>query len=352
MSARKLNVKNHAFLISIRAKLKLTTTRTSTGRHSRKKSRAWEITQLTSMKNNLMKSKYLIGLIVAIVVVGGLVYLVQNSNKTPAQVSSGQDEEVIVDNPTYEHIHSVFRIPTDNTILMGAHTGLFKSTDNGKTFVRSQIKSTDSSVNADGEFMNFAYDSTNKILYGGTHDSGLLKSTDFGLTWSKADSGIDGQDIHGLAINPLDTNLIYAFSVNKGLFGTKDGAKSWYKIDDGPKNPNVKGFAYMATLTSMDRNMRKDSSNPNIGYLWAGNGSGLESSFACFCGWTLSQGIPKNTTVYALAVDPLNKSTMLVAEKDGLYRTTDEAKTFTKVSSELKDVGALWFDIQDQKTVF
>ena len=299
-----------------------------------------------------MKSKYLLAIIAGVVVLSGVFYLVSKNNKTPAPVASSEvQEEIVTENSIYEHVHSVFKMP-DNTLLMGTHTGLFKSTDGGKTFARAQIKSTDSSVNVDGEFMNFAYDGKNKILFAGTHDSGLLKSIDFGLTWSKADNGIDGQDIHGLAINPLDTNLIYAYSVNKGLFGTKDGAKSWNKIDDGPKNPNVKGFAYMATLTSMDRNMRKDSSNPNIGYLWAGNGSGLESSFACFCGWTLSQGIPKNTTVYALAVDPLNKSTMLVAEKDGLYRTTDEAKTFTKVSSELKDVGALWFDIQDQKTVF
>jgi len=297
-----------------------------------------------------MKSKYLIGIITATVVIGGLVYLVQNSNKTPAPVSSGQDE-AIAENPTYGHVHSVFRIPTDGTILMGAHAGLYKSTDDGKTFVRAQIKSGDPSVNPNGEFMNFAYDGVNKILYGGTHDSGLLKSTDLGQTWSRADDGIDGQDIHGLAINPLDTNRIYAYSVDKGLFGTQDGAKSWNKIDDGPKNPNVKGFAYMPTLTGMDRNMRREGST-NIGYLWAGNGAGLESSFACFCGWTLSQGIPKNTTVYALAADPLNKSTMLVAEKEGLYQTTDEAKMFTKVRSELKDVGALWFDIENPKTVF
>lgn len=294
-----------------------------------------------------MKSNYLIWGIAAVIVIGGFVYLMQKNNRPLS--SSGQDEEVVSENPTYQHIHSVFKMP-DGTILMGAHTGLFKSNDNGKTFAQTQIKSSDPSINPDGEFMNFAYDATNKVLYAGTHDSGLLKSTDFGLTWSKADSGIDGQDIHGLAINPLDTNRIYAYSVNKGLFGTQDGAKSWNKIDDGPKNPNVKGFAYMPTFTSMDRNMKKEGST-NIGYLWAGTGGGLFSSFACFCGWTADQAIPQSTTIYALAADPLNKSAMLVAEKDGLYQTTDEGKTFTQVSSDLKDVGALWFDIQNPKLV-
>lgn len=299
-----------------------------------------------------MKLKYLIAIVAGVVVLGGIVSFAFNKNSIRVPVAlQQQQEEIIGENSTYQHVHSVFKMP-DGTILMGAHTGLFKSIDEGKTFTPTQIKSTDSSLNVDGEFMNFAYDNKNKILYGGTHDSGLLKSLDFGLTWSKADSGIDGQDIHGLAINPLDTNLIYAYSVNKGLFGTKDGAISWYKIDDGPKNPNVKGFAYMPTLTSMDRNMRKDTSNPNIGYLWSGTGGGLFSSFACFCGWTPAQSIPTSVTVYALAADPLNKNAMLVAQKDGLYRTTDEGKTFTKVSSEPNDVGALWFDIADTKLVF
>lgn len=301
-----------------------------------------------------MKPTYVIAIIAGSIALTGIVYFANGNNKTPPptvlqqqEKAIVQQEEAIAENPIYQHIHSVFKMP-DGTILMGAHTGLFKSADGGKTFTQTKIQSADASVNPDGEFMNFAYDAVNKILYAGTHDSGLLKSTDFGLTWSKADNGINGQDIHGLAINPLDTNLIYAYSVNYGFFGTKDGAKNWYKIDDGPKNPNVKGFAYMPTLTSMDRNMRKEGSS-NIGYLWAGTGGGLFSSFACFCGWNADQAISQSTTVYALAADPLDKRAMLIAEKDGLYRTTDEGHTFKLISAEVKDVGAIWFDITNPK---
>ena len=297
-----------------------------------------------------MKSKYLVAIAAGFVALGGTIYFTSNRSGAPALIASQEQEEAIAENPTYQHIHSVFKVP-DGSILMGAHTGLFKSADGGKTFVRAKITSSDASINPDGEFMNFAYDAKSKILYAGTHDSGLLKSADYGATWSKTDSGIDGQDIHGLAINPLDTNLIYVYSVNKGLFGTKDGAKSWYKIDDGPKNPNVKGFAYMPTLTSMDRNMRKDTSNPNIGYLWAGTGGGLWSSFACFCGWTANPTLSQSTSVYAIATDPYDKRSMLIAEKDGIYRTTDEGQSFTKTASGPGDVGALWFDITNPKLV-
>lgn len=259
-------------------------------------------------------------------------------------------EEQVTQNATYGHIHSLFREPNNGTILMGSHNGLFKSMDNGKTFVRAQIKSSNKDVNPNGEFMNFAYDDKNKILFAGTHDSGLLKSSDFGLTWDKTDEGIDGHDIHGLAINPLDTNRIYAYSVDHGLFGTKDGAKSWYKIDEGPKNPSVRGFTYMATPSSMDRGMKVDKTT-NIGYLWAGTGGGIFSSFACFCGWTLAPSIPSSATVYALAADPINKSAMLLAKRDGLYQTTDEGQSFKQISSEVKNVGAIWFDIANPKLV-
>lgn len=305
-------------------------------------------------KKSTLANPIVILLIVAVILLGGAVlFLSQNKNtaSTNETSTSQTDAEPETNNPTYGHIHSVFRMPTDGTILMGTHNGLFKSIDNGKTFEQAQIKSTDSKVNPDGEFMNFDYDKTNKILYAGTHDSGLLKSTDFGLTWSKTDTGIEGNDIHALAINPLDTNRIYAYSVDKGLFGTKDGAKSWYKIDDGPANPNVKTFAYMATPSSMDRGMKVDKTT-NIGYLWAGTGGGLFSSFACFCGWTPSEGISSSKTVWALATDPVNKSAMLLAQKDGIYQTTNEGKSFTQVSAEVKDVGALWFDIENPKLVF
>ena len=41
-----------------------------------------------------------------------------------------------------------------------------------------------------------------KTIYIGTHEAGVLKSTDGGKTWREAGSGLGGSDIHGLAIDP------------------------------------------------------------------------------------------------------------------------------------------------------
>ncbi len=294
-----------------------------------------------------MKSKYLINIITVAIVLVGFLYLIQRNTKTPTEVSLGDKEEIKIENPTYGHIHSLFRNPTNKTILMGTHQGLFKSVDEGKTFAKVE---TQKEVMAE-DFMNFAFDQNTNTIYAGGHDIGIVKSGDGGLTWSKADSGIKGTDIHALAINPLDTNRLYAFSVDNGVFGTKDGAKSWYRIDDGPTNPSVRAFGYMATPSSMDRSMRTDKTT-NVGYLWAGTGGGLFSSFACFCGWTRTNSISDNATIYTLVPDPVNQSRMLAGTRDGIWQTNDEGQTFTKVNLNIVDVAAIVFDLSDPRIVF
>ncbi|MBI2443020.1 MAG: hypothetical protein HYV40_03900 [Candidatus Levybacteria bacterium] len=270
----------------------------------------------------------------------------KTANSTSVSTTSQMDTESETENATYGHVHALFELP-DKTLLMGTHHGLFKSGDDGKTFTKVAIKGD---VNSD-DFMNFAYDQTNKILYAGGHDVGVVKSTDGGTTWTKIDSGIKGTDIHALAINPLDSNRLYAFSVDNGLFGSKDGAKTWYRIDDGPINPSVRAFGYMATPSSMDRGMKTDKTT-NIGYLWAGTSGGLYSSFACFCGWTKTNGISDNATIYTLAPDPVNKSTMFAGTKDGIFKTTDEGKIFNKMESGITDVSAITFDFDNPEILY
>lgn len=296
-----------------------------------------------------MNKQTIISVALAVLVTAGISYFLFADYPSVPKEQNATQTAVETENSKYDHIHSVFKRP-DGTILMGAHTGAFESTDGGNTFERFPIESSDSYVNPGDKLMNFAYDSTNKVLFAGTHDSGLLKSADFGRTWEKSDTGIDGRDIHGLAMNPLDPSRIYVYSVGYGLYGTDDGGAEWYKMDDGPKNPQVNNFTYLPTITSMDTNAEREDST-QVGYLLAATGGGLHYSFACFCGWSVSEAIPTSETIYTLAADPLERDAMLLARKDGLYRTTDAGETFSLVSAELKDIGALWFDLENPKIV-
>lgn len=291
-------------------------------------------------------------ILVGILVLGGILMVSnklnapQNSATSTKNTALYTQEGSAIEDAMYGHVHSLFLNSSDNTLLMGTHQGVFKSTDGGKTFTKVDLKGD---INAD-DFMNFAYDQNNKILYAGGHGVGVVKSTD-GITWTKTDSGIRGTDIHALAINPLDSNRLYAFSVDNGVFGTKDKARSWYRIDDGPTNPSVRAFGYMATPSAMDRSMRTDKTT-NIGYLWAGTSGGLYSSFACFCGWSKTTGISDNATIHTLASDPVNRSAMFAGTKDGIFKTTDEGKTFTKINSDISNVAAIAVDESNPKMLY
>lgn len=302
---------------------------------------------------SLLKQPLVIGLVIAVVVLGGgVLYLLSknstnNSSASEANQAQMRSDTETVSNPQYGQVHALFKVPGADTMVMGTHKGLFQSVDYGKTFSKVEAKGVMEGM----EFMNFAYNPTTKTLFAGGHDLGVVKSMDNGVTWEKTDSGINGKDIHALAINPLDTKRIYAFSAGMGVFGSKDNGKTWKRIDDGPTNPSVRSFGYMGTASPMDRSMGTDKTT-NIGYLWAGTGGGVFSSFACFCGWTKTDGISSNATVYTLAPDPVNKSSMLAGTKDGIYKTTDEGKTFTQINKDIKNVSAITFDEENQTTVY
>lgn len=295
----------------------------------------------------------MIALVIGVVVLGGAVlFLLQNNksnNSSTSQATQAQThtETETSSNLTYGQVHALFKVPGTETFLMGTHKGLFQSTDAGKTFTKVDAKGVMEGM----EFMSFAYDPMTKILFAGGHDLGVVKSMDNGVSWEKADEGINGKDIHALAINPVDTKRVYAFSAGMGVFGSQDSGKSWNRIDDGPANPSVRSFGYMGIASPMDKSMGTDKTT-NIGYLWAGTGGGVFSSFACFCGWTKTEGISSNATVYTLAPDPVNKSSMLAGTKDGIYKTTDEGKAFKQINKDIKNVAAITFDPENQSTVY
>jgi len=290
----------------------------------------------------IMNSKIYVAIIAAlVVVVGGLGVVLLQKRVAPVATLAQAEDMGVVENTTYGHVHALFRIPGTGTILLGTHNGLFKSADEGKTFV-------DAKPGIMGEFMSFAYDAKNKVIYAGGHGLGVVKSSDNGATWQSTDIGIKGNDIHALALNALDPNRLYAFSVDHGVFGSKDGAKSWNRIDDGPSNSSVRSFGYLATPSPMDRNMKTDATT-NIGYLWAGTGGGLYSSFACFCGWTKDAAFADTATIYAIVPDPSNQSAMLIGTKEGIFRTGDEGKTFQKVEGDIQNMAAITFDVSNPR---
>jgi photosystem II stability/assembly factor-like uncharacterized protein len=171
--------------------------------------------------------------------------------------------------PVFEHVHALALDSSGQMLFLGAHTGLFRSDDRGRSWKRAQISAKHSHL----DVMSVTPDPREPTtIYVGTHEAGVFKSTDGGSTWKQANSGLGGMDVHGLAIDPSAPSKLHAAVREKGegVFRTTDAGGKWTRVDDGPDG-EVKILSSVNIPTGMG----------GI-FLYAGTSTGLQRSPDCF----------------------------------------------------------------------
>jgi len=68
------------------------------------------------------------------------------------------------------------------------------------------------------------------VLLAGT-EAGLYRTGDGGDTWALVDSPMNDLQIWALAIDPTNTDTVYAGTCPSALFRTRDGGESWQELD-------------------------------------------------------------------------------------------------------------------------
>lgn len=171
--------------------------------------------------------------------------------------------------PNFGHIHALAADSSGQTVFLGAHTGLFRSGDHGRSWRKVSV----SNKHAHLDVMDIALDPREpKTIYVATHEAGVLKSTDGGKTWREVNSGLQGLDVHGLAIDPNVPTTLHAAVREKGdgVYRTTDGGGKWTRVDDGPEG-EVKVL----------KSVNLPSGMGGI-FLYAGTSIGLRRSPDCF----------------------------------------------------------------------
>ncbi len=198
------------------------------------------------------------------------------------------------------------------------------------------------------------------IIYMGTGDRdagdaygvGVLKSTDGGITWAEANTGIENLTIGRMIIHPVDPQLLY-IATTGGIFKTTDGAQTWvqqaggnfkevvFKTDDPMTLFASKGGSFYKTVDG--------------GQNWYQVTNGLVAG---------ARGV--------IAVTPANTDVVyfLTTTSDSfkaLYRSTDAGESFTEMSNSPNIMswgcnggsgGQAWYDLDiaadplDENTIF
>ncbi|MEP6922602.1 MAG: glycosyl hydrolase [bacterium] len=156
-----------------------------------------------------------------------------------------------------EHIGRIAIDPKDSSTVYvaaqgplwgpGGDRGLYKTTDNGKTWKKILSISDNTGVTdividpQDPETLYAAAYQRRRhmwTLINGGPESAIYKSTDAGVTWNKLKAGLPTTELGriGLSISPVDSNVIYATveAADKkgGIFRSNDRGGSWERRNE------------------------------------------------------------------------------------------------------------------------
>jgi len=187
-----------------------------------------------------------------------------------------------------------------------------------------------------------------KTLYAGTIGQSIWRSTDIGKTWERASNGIFPEaDIRAIVVDPTDSNILYA-GTEKGVVKTTDGGNMWEHMPSEIDSKEVWSLAIHPT---------------NPGTLFAGTcPSAFYKSTDGAKTWTkldaeLAQeceGIPIIPRVTTIIIDQEDHDTIYAGiEIDGMRLSTDGGKTWDERSEGLSslDIHGLTVVPGEQKTL-
>ncbi|MGI8788851.1 MAG: WD40/YVTN/BNR-like repeat-containing protein [Pyrinomonadaceae bacterium] len=156
---------------------------------------------------------------------------------------------------TSEHIGRIAIDPRDSNVVYvaaqgplwspGGERGLYKTTDGGKSWkqiitISENTGVTDLVLDPSNPDTIYAASWQRRrhfyTLIDGGPESAIYKSTDAGATWTKLKSGLSPGDLGriGLAVSPVDTNVVYATveasGKLSGIFRSNDRGATWERV--------------------------------------------------------------------------------------------------------------------------
>jgi len=185
------------------------------------------------------------------------------------------------------------------------------------------------------------------IVYAGTNNEGLFRSTDYGDTWNSVGTGLSGAirflttdpnksgrlfassgqgfylsedsgetwtnvlniSAWSVTIDPSSPLNVYATARAEGVFRSSDGGHTWQQINDGISNLNMGRSAPVII----------DPTNRQTLYVGSGGGGVFKSLDGGEHWFAVNSGL-SDLTVLGLAMDPGNPAVLYACGPSGVFR--------------------------------
>jgi photosystem II stability/assembly factor-like uncharacterized protein len=228
--------------------------------------------------------------------------------------------------------------PTDSLHVLAANNWngvILQSYDGGQNWCPMSHRPSD---NMSWRIVTFApsdpiivYAGTSAFYSAGTFDDrmpagGIYVSRDGGTTWIEANDALSQDaNVTGLAIDPHNSQVVYAATGNYGTLKSTDGGGTWTTINQG-----LRGSPIALSVAV-------HPSEPDIVYVGLAFG-GLYRSMDSGATWQLwSAGLNPEASVSDILFDPANPQVMYAADRlSGVYRSADGGATWVPINGGLR----------------
>jgi len=196
------------------------------------------------------------------------------------------------------------------TLLAGTDAGIYVSHDAGATWLQTW--------SSHDRVWTVGFDSrTSAAAFAGTDGSGVIASSDGGLTWSPSSTGLPSQDVRALAFG-LDG---IAAGTDSGVALSPDG-RTWH--DGGLDGNSISAIAVAANAPQFTLVAGSDSS---------GSSGGIFRSSAGGSWQQLQSGLPASPVVSSISAGPIDAAVpqrpLVAATTKGVFRSGDGGTTWT-----------------------
>jgi photosystem II stability/assembly factor-like uncharacterized protein len=227
-----------------------------------------------------------------------------------------------------------------STVLAGTRpAGIFRSTDGGRSWIRAEadVPSTCPAVLIPRVTKIHFSPENPELVWASLEIGGIWHSTNGGINWARAASGLVSDDVHDVTCMPTTFPRAFA-ATNKGLHRSDDDGATWALHELDIPVP------YLRTVVS-----RAD----HAGTIFAGVGDGPPGSMGRLLrsrdfGETWEQGkgvgLPPDadSTFYSIAVNPVDPNLIFAATALGqFFRSRDGGETWDELPRRLGEIRSL-----------
>lgn len=205
--------------------------------------------------------------------------------------------------------------------------GIFSSSDGGATWTRA----------AQGPAEPVALAAASEVLYASSEGNGLpgglFRSFDRGESWERtANKGLKALSITAVAVDPSDSQILYAGATSTGVMKSADRGATWRIVA-----PELEQGEPLGSV----REILVEPSHPATLYA-IGESAGLVRSLDRGETW---QRMPPNRGFLAMALDPRQPGALWAAGYSGVFHSADGGEHWTQVPV-FTDTGMIWQQVE------